>query len=84
MTRYFFSLSTKGSTFADTKGREFPDLAAAHRHAMHLVHKMALLDTGTDWRGWYIKVTDMQNGSVLHVLFPHASHSDVPISATRR
>jgi hypothetical protein len=83
MTRFFFNLATKGSTISDSKGREFADLAAAHRHAMQLVHKMVLLD-GTDWEGWYIKITDLENQSLLSVLFPQTSRSPGQISVSQR
>jgi hypothetical protein len=74
MTRFFFNLATKGTTILDSKGRELADLAAAHRHAMQLVHKMVLLD-GTDWEGWYFKITDLEQRSLLSVLFPQTSRS---------
>jgi uncharacterized protein DUF6894 len=83
MTRFFFNLATKGTTISDTKGREFADLAAAHRHAMQLVYKMVLLE-GTDWEDWYIKITDPENGSLLCILFPHTSRSLGPISVSQR
>ena len=62
MIRFFFNVASKGTTISDTKGREFADLAAAHRHAMQLIHKVVLLD-GADWEGWYIKITDPENRS---------------------
>ena len=83
MTRFFFNLATKGTTISDTKGRDFTDLAAAHRHAMQLVYKMVLLD-GTNWEGWYLKITDRENRSSLCVLFPQTSHSLGPISVGQR
>jgi hypothetical protein len=83
MTRFFFNLATKGTTISDTKGREFADLAAAHRHAMQLVYKMVLLD-GTDWEGWYLKITDPENRSLLCVLFPQTSRPFGPISVNQR
>ena len=69
MTQFFFHFASKDDRIIDTKGREFSDLAAAHRHAMLLIHKMILVDD-TDWRGWSINVTDKSNHSVLSVLFP--------------
>jgi hypothetical protein len=69
MNRFFFSLASKEDTICDTKGREFTDLASAHRHAMLLIHKMVMLDE-LDWRGWSIDVTDASHRSVLTVLFP--------------
>jgi hypothetical protein len=83
MTRFYFNLASKGTTISDTKGRELADLAAAHRHAMQLVHKMLLLD-GTDWEGWYIKITDLEHRSLLSVLFPQTSRSPEPISVSQR
>ena len=69
MQRFFFNFSSKDDTIPDTKGREFSDLAAAHRHAMLLIHKMVSLDD-MDWQGWSINVTDTSNRSMLSVLFP--------------
>jgi hypothetical protein len=73
MSRFFFHLASKDDRIFDTKGRELGDLAAAHRHAMLLIHKMVLLDD-MDWRGWSINVTDASNLSVLSVLFPQVSY----------
>jgi hypothetical protein len=81
MIRFFFNV--EGTTISDTKGREFADLAAAHRHAMQLIHKMVLLD-GAGWEGWYIKITDLENRSLLSVLFPQTSRSPAPISVSQR
>jgi hypothetical protein len=66
---FFFHLASKDDRIFDTKGHEFSDLAAAHRHAMLLIHKMVSLDD-MDWRGWSINVTDESNRSVLSVMFP--------------
>jgi hypothetical protein len=44
MNRFFFHLASKDNTIWDEKGRDFTDLAAAHRHAMLLIHKMVSLD----------------------------------------
>jgi len=73
MTRFFFHLAAKDKTICDTKGREFVDLASAHRHAVLLIHKMTLLDE-VDWQGWSIKLTDANNRSVLSVLFPQTPY----------
>ena len=73
MNRFFFHLASKDNKILDTNGREFGDLATAHRHAMRLIQKMALLDD-LDWRGWSINVTDASNQSVLSVLFPQVSY----------
>jgi hypothetical protein len=83
MTRFFFNLATRGTAISDTKGREFADLAAAHRHAMQLVYKMSLLE-GTDWEGWYFKITDAKDQALLFVLLPQRSHSREPISVGQR
>jgi hypothetical protein len=72
--QYFFHVTSKDDFVHDTKGRELADLAAAHRHAMLLIHKTVLLDD-MDWRGWSINVTDASNRSVLSVLFPQISFS---------
>jgi hypothetical protein len=73
MKRFFFHLASKDDSIFDAEGREFSDLAAAHRHAMLLIHKMILLDD-VDWRGWSINVTDANNRSALSVLFPQMSY----------
>ena len=69
MKRFFFHFRSKDNTVCDDKGRDLDDFAAAHRHAMLLIHKMVALDD-VDWRGWYINVTDATRQSVLTVLFP--------------
>jgi Domain of unknown function (DUF6894) len=71
MDRFFFHISSMDELIPDANGREFGDLAAAHRHAMLLIHKMVMLDD-LDWRGWSIKVTDAGGRSMLSVLFPQA------------
>jgi hypothetical protein len=71
MNRFYFHLASRENTICDDKGRDFGDLAAAHRHAMLLIHKMVALDD-VDWRGWCINVTDATQRSVLTVLFPQS------------
>jgi hypothetical protein len=73
MNRFFFHFSSKDDIVRDSRGREFNDLSAAHRHAMLLIHKMILLDD-MDWRGWSVKITDADDRSMLSVLFPQASY----------
>jgi hypothetical protein len=70
MDRFFFHLASKDTTIWDDKGRELADLAAAHRHAMLMIHKMVGLGD-IDWQGWSVKVTDANHRSTLSVLFPH-------------
>jgi len=79
MKRFFFNLASRDANISDTKGREFSDLAAAHRHAMLLIHRMTLLDKTTlldtkYWQGWSVNITDASKRSVLSVLFPQTSH----------
>jgi hypothetical protein len=73
MNRFFFNLVSKDNKICDPNGKEFIDLAYAHRHAMLLIQKIAMLDDESDWQGWSIEVTDASNRSVLSVLFPHTS-----------
>jgi uncharacterized protein DUF6894 len=73
MTQLYFNIASRDNMIWDDKGRQFSDLAAAHRHAVQLIHKMALLDD-SDWRGWSINVTDANNRSALSVLFPQVSY----------
>jgi hypothetical protein len=73
MSRFFFHIASKDERIFDTKGRELGDLAAAHRHAMLLIHKMVLLHD-MDWRGWSVNVTNASNRSVLSVLFSQVSY----------
>ena len=70
MNRFFFHLVGKNTKICDPNGKEFGDLSYAHRHAMLLIHKMAMLDDESDWQGWSIEVTDASNRFVLSVLFP--------------
>lgn len=74
MNRLFFHFWSKRRLIRDTEGRELSDLAAAHRHAMLLIHKAAMLLDGLDWRGWSVKVTDDAGRPVLNVLFPQAPY----------
>jgi hypothetical protein len=69
MNRFFFHLASKENTIWDEKGRDLTDLAAAHRHAMLLIHKFVAFDD-SQWDGWSINVTDASQRSVLSVLFP--------------
>jgi hypothetical protein len=74
MDRFFFNLASKERTIWDSKGKELGDLAAAHRHAMLLIHKMTLLDLDeVYWQGWSINVTDANYRSLLSVLFPRTA-----------
>ena len=77
MNRFFFHFSRRGKSIRDSEGREFGDLAAAHRHAMLLIYKAAVLLDDLDWRGWSIKVTDAADRTVLNVLFSQAPHFPV-------
>ena len=66
------------------------DLAAAHRHAMLLIHKAAVLLDELDWHGWSVRVTDEAGHTVLNVLFPQgryfrsARSSERPYRGTAR
>jgi hypothetical protein len=73
MTRFFFHLSSKDQDIRDPNGRELGDLAAAHRHAVQLIHKIVVLHD-MDWRGWSIIVADAGDQSVFSVLFPPLSY----------
>ena len=74
MTRFFFHLWSKDQCVLDTKGREFDDLFAAHRHAVQHVRKLVLL-YDMDWRGCSIEVSDIAGRSLLSVLFPRLTRS---------
>jgi hypothetical protein len=74
MNRLFFHFWSRRRLIRDTEGRELSDLAAAHRHAMLLIHKAAVLLDEADWRGWSVKVTDDAGRTVLNVLFPQAPY----------
>jgi hypothetical protein len=73
MDQFFFHLSSADELICDTKGREFSDLAAAHRHAIKLINKMVLLHE-LDWQGWCVKVSDANGQPVLSVLFPQSPY----------
>ena len=81
MHHFFFHFSCKGTLIEDTRGRECADLATAHHHALHLIHRMVALDD-VDWRGWSIKVTDTNDRSILNVLFPQVSYC--PTASAKR
>jgi len=75
MNRFFFHFASKQEFVRDNEGRECPDLAAAHQHAMLMMRKAArLLSDEVEWRGWSIKVTDEAGRTVLSVLFPEAGY----------
>jgi hypothetical protein len=74
MNRLFFHFWSRRRLIRDTEGRELSDLAAAHRHAMLLIHKAAVLLDGLDWHGWSVKVTDDAGRTVLNVLVPQAPY----------
>jgi hypothetical protein len=82
MDRFFFHFSCKDRVVRDANGREFSDLATAHRHAMLLVQKAVLVDD-TDWRGWAIRVSDSDDRSILSVLFPRVSYFRIDRSTGR-
>jgi hypothetical protein len=82
MNRFFFNLVSKDNNILDTNGREFNDLAAAHRHAMLLINKIIFL-TDEDWQGWSINVTDASNRSMLSVLFPSEPYPQYSSRATQ-
>jgi hypothetical protein len=37
--RYFFHFASKDDLVADAEGVDLPDLRAAHRHALRLIHQ---------------------------------------------
>ena len=82
MNQFFFHLASKDDKILDTRGREFSDLAAAHRHAMQMIRKLVLLDD-MDWRGWSVDVNNASNRSVLSVLFPQTSYFQSENRATQ-
>jgi hypothetical protein len=83
MNRLFFHFWSRQRLIRDTEGRQVGDLAAAHRHAMLLIHKAAVLLDDADWRGWSVKVTDGTGRSVLNVLFPRQPYFRTGRSAER-
>src|SRR5262249_44187608 len=54
MNRLFFHFWSRRRLIRDTEGRVLNDLAAAHRHAMLLIHKAAVQLDGLDWHGWSV------------------------------
>ena len=90
MNRLFFHFWSRRRLIRDTEGRELSDLAAAHRHAMLLIHKAAVLLDELDWHGWSVRVTDEAGHTVLNVLFPQgryfrsARSSERPYRGTAR
>ena len=74
MNRLFFHFWSRRRLIRDTEGRVLSDLAAAHRHAMLLIHKAAVQLDGLDWHGWSVRVTDEADRTVLNVLFPQGRY----------
>jgi hypothetical protein len=69
MNRFFFHFWHREACIRDTLGRECVDLAAARDRAVQLINKMVSLDD-VEWQGWSIRIADVEDRSVLSVLFP--------------
>src|SRR4051795_1387450 len=70
MPRYFFHMATKDHQISDENGKQLKDLAAAHDHALHLIHRTMCSLREEQTAGWMIKVTPDSDGPSLTVLFP--------------
>ncbi len=72
--RYYFQFTSKGERIPDLEGVDLPDLRAAHRHSLRLIHQTApFIPDGPDWRGWRIDVAGEGGEKILTVLFPVGS-----------
>jgi Domain of unknown function (DUF6894) len=70
MARYFFHMATRTQQISDEKGKEVKDLAEAHEHALHLIHRAMCSLRSEQTSGWMIKVLPESGGTSLTVLFP--------------
>ena len=82
MPRYFFHMATRADQVSDENGKELKDLAAAHDHALHLIHRAMCSLRDEQMSGWMIKIDPEIEGTSLTVLFPRR-HIPVPSCSTR-
>ena len=79
MRLYYFHLVSREEFIRDYQGKDFSDLVGAYRHARSLIHKAVTWDF--EWRGWSIRIVDVNGRSTLSVLFPQPSHHATRIRA---
>jgi hypothetical protein len=72
MSLFYFHLVSDEEFIPDHQGKEFSSLVEAYCHVRSLMNKAVMYDV--DWRGWSIKITDVNDRSILSVLFPQSSH----------
>jgi hypothetical protein len=76
--RYYFHFASKDVVVADAEGVNLPDLRAAHRHALRVIHQTRpLIPNGPVWHGWRIEVASERREERLTVLFPVRSTASV-------
>jgi len=76
--RYYFHFVSRDDQIPDVEGVDLPNLRAAHRHALRLIHQTApFIPDGPDWRGWRIEVACERTEKILTVLFPACATASV-------
>ena len=70
MARYYFHVASKEDWVVDTDGRELPDLASAHRHAVKLIQQMLLYLPDEHMNGWRLEICNALGVPEMSVLFP--------------
>jgi hypothetical protein len=74
MARYCFHFTSKDHFVEDRDGVELADLAAAHAHAVKLIHQtIRNVLAGSGWDNWKIDISDESGRTPLTVLFPSAA-----------
>ena len=81
MSLYYFHLRSREEVICDYEGKDFSDLFGAYHHASSLIQKAVTWDF--DWRGWSIRIVDVNGRSTLSVLFPQPPQHGTDIRAVR-
>jgi hypothetical protein len=72
MSKFYFHIRAEETFIPDWEGTELPDLAAAHSHALKIIHdSMFYVSSEPIWHEWMVKVADEHRQNLLTVLFPN-------------
>jgi hypothetical protein len=82
MSLYYFHLVSRKEFIRDYQGNDFSELINACCHAKSLVQKAVSFDV--DWRGWSIRIVDVDGRSIVSVLFPLAPQFGTTVRAVRK
>lgn len=71
MPKYYLHVVSKDARFADDRGVDLNDLAAAHRYAVTVIYQCMRFDSEEkNWRDWQINIADCTGKVLLTVVFP--------------